>query len=410
MAIITGLSGNEMFCLKEKGLTAGNIVIGNSVFALGFIGSLGSGLNTLVGGEVTQVTQVIHDGRRESFVRMVNEARNHGGVGLTGVSSELLFHGSNVEFLSIGSTVHDVSGDPVDAAAHIFSTSADGQELYCQMDCGFRPIQFVFGNVAYSIGLGGGIIGGLRSLGRGEVTEYSDVLNTTRHLALSRITTEARHAGANAVLGIQTSITPVAGMQEMLMIGTASHNPALPETFTQAPITSDLTNEEMWNVVKMGYCPIKLVLGVSVFSVGLFGGISALFKSFVRGEISELTSLIYDARENALQKIAEDAANCGADDVAGVKTYVYDLGGGIIELMAIGTAIKKMPVLQTQTSTLLVQAIIKDKDTFANMANASTGMSLNEPTRDVRNPIFVVMMVVLYMIVMMFLRHGPSPQ
>ena len=343
MAIISGLSGNEMFCLKEKGLTAGNIVIGNSVFALGFIGSLGSGLTTLAGGEVTQVTQVIHDGRRESFTRMVNEARNHGGVGLTGVSSQLLFHGSNVEFLSIGSTVHDLSGDPPDASAHIFSTSADRQELYCQMDCGFRPLQFVFGNVAYSIGLGGGIMGGLRSLGRGEVKEYSDVLNTTRHLALSRITSEARHAGANAVLGIQTSITPVVGMQEMLMIGTASHNPALPATFTQTPITSDLTNEEMWNVVKMGYCPLKLVLGVSVFSVGLVGGISAMFKSFVRGEISELTTMIYEARENALQKISSDAASCGADDVVGIKTYVYDLGGGIIELMAIGTAIKKMP-------------------------------------------------------------------
>ena len=34
-------------------------------------------------------------------------------------------------------------------------SSSDGQELYCQLDAGFTPTKFVFGNVAYSIGLWG---------------------------------------------------------------------------------------------------------------------------------------------------------------------------------------------------------------------------------------------------------------
>ena len=29
--------------------------------------------------------------------------------------------------------------------------------------------------------------------------------------------------------------------------------------------------------------------------------------------------------------------------MAGIKTYVYDLGGGLIEFLAIGTAVKKVP-------------------------------------------------------------------
>src|SRR6202043_2347363 len=102
----------------------------------------------------------------------------------------------------------------------------------------------------------------------GEVVEFSDMLNKTRHLALERISKEAREAGANAVLGIQTTIAPLIGVQEMLMIGTASHHPALPPECKETPITSDLTNEEMWNIVHAGYCPVKLVLGVSVFSIG----------------------------------------------------------------------------------------------------------------------------------------------
>src|SRR3954467_12015354 len=83
-----------------------------------------------------------------------------------------------------------------------FSTSADAQELYCQLDAGFHPLKFVFGNVAYSIGIGGGIGGALRGLAGGEVPQFTDVFNTTRHLALERIRNEARAAGANAVVGI----------------------------------------------------------------------------------------------------------------------------------------------------------------------------------------------------------------
>jgi uncharacterized protein YbjQ (UPF0145 family) len=234
-----------------------------------------------------------------------------------------------------------------------FSSSADGQALYCQLDCGFVPRQFVFGNVACSIGLSGGILGGLRSLGRGEVKEFSQIFNTTRHLAIQRITDEARQVKANAVIGIKTSILPFAGMQEMVMIGTASHRSQLPGKHNQEAITSDLTNEEMWNLIHLGYMPVKLVLGVSVYSLGIIGGVSSFFKSFVRGEISELTSLIYEARTQALKHIEDDALRCGADRVVGVKTYVYNLGGGIIEFLAIGTAVKKMPGIKTASDSLL---------------------------------------------------------
>ncbi len=128
------------------------------------------------------------------------------------------------------------------------------------------------------------------------------------------------------------------------MIGTASRHPLLPSHCLDEPISSDLTNLEMWNIFKMGYCPVKLMLGVSVYSLGVIGGISAAIKGLVRGEISELTTLIYEARENALEKVSQQAAECGADDVVGIKTYISDLGGGIIELMAIGTAVKNLTI------------------------------------------------------------------
>lgn len=377
MTIITGLSGNEIFCLQSYGLTPGDLVIGNSVISLGLLNSVGSGLKTLVGGEVHQVTQIIHEGRQRAYARMLVDAKRHGGVGIAGVSNELIFHGTNIEFLAIGSCVHR---DEDKTERLEFSTSADGQSLYCQLDSGFTPKQFVFGNVAYSIGLGGGFVGILRSFARGEIKEFSHVFNETRHLTLKRIKAEAREIGANAVVGIKTSILSFIGIQEMVMIGTASTHPLLPDTYRQNPVTSDLTNEEMWNLIHQGYMPVQLVLGVSVYSLGLVGGITSFFKSFVRGEIEELTTLIYEAREQALKHIAEDARRSGADRVVGIKTYVYDLGGGIIEFLAIGTAVKKMPGIKTSSENLLPQAIIRDQDTFINTANPASSVSLNQPS------------------------------
>jgi uncharacterized protein YbjQ (UPF0145 family) len=382
MAIITGLSGNELFCLKQKDYEPGNLVIGNSVFSLGVAGGLVSGLKTIGGGEVHELTELIREGRTQAYFRMTEEARRHEGNGVTGVTSQLIFHDTNIEYLSIGSTVHhtDVTKHAKD---HCFSTSANGQELYCQLDCGFEPLQFVFGNVAYALGVGGGIMGALRSLKAGEVHEFSGMLNKTRHLALERITKEAKDAGANAVLGIQTVIAPLFGVQEMLMTGTASHHSELPKEYMETPITSDLTNEEMWNVINAGYCPIKLVLGVSIFSVGLAGGLKAMMKSFTRGEVKELTQIIYQARIKAIGIIQQDASACGADDVVGVKTYVYDFGGGIIELLVIGTAIKKMQNLHTHSPLLIAQAIIKDTDTFTNKVSQAGGMTAGLPSTEI---------------------------
>jgi hypothetical protein len=35
------------------------------------------------------------------------------------------------------------------------------------------------------------------------------------------------------------------------------------------PVTSDMTSQEMWNLANLGYLPVRLVMGVSVYSLGL---------------------------------------------------------------------------------------------------------------------------------------------
>ena len=134
------------------------------------------------------------------------------------------------------------------------------------MDAGYEPVQHVFGNVAYSIGVGGGILGSLKTLARGEIREFSDVFNHTRHAALDRVVGEARRGRANSVVGIRTTIQRWAGTHEMMMAGTAAFNPALP---TSAIVTCDLTGEELWAMTGLGYAPIKLLIPPRSIRLGL---------------------------------------------------------------------------------------------------------------------------------------------
>jgi uncharacterized protein YbjQ (UPF0145 family) len=366
--LMTGLSGNEIYCLAQKGYNPGNIVVGNSVHSLGLVRGITSGLKTLSGGEIGSITQLIVDGRHAAIKRLEQEAKDEGDGGLTGVTSDLRKLGNLMEFIAIGSSVRSVTN-----SGSFFSTACTGQDLFCQIDSGYEPRHFVIGNVAYALGLGRGIIGGLKVLARrGEVKEFSDMYNHTRHLALERLEAEAAERGCNAVVDIITKILSFGpGVREMLMVGTGSNNPALGQP--KIPYTSELTGEELWNLTQMGFAPLRLVLGTSVYALGLAGGLSSFFQSFARGEVNNVTRLVYDARENCLNHIRHEAEELKADAVIGVKLFINEIGAGLVEVMAIGTAIRKHSGVATVSDQLIPQAIIRDRDTFFEEAPAVPG-------------------------------------
>jgi uncharacterized protein YbjQ (UPF0145 family) len=375
----SGMSGNEMYCSELLGYDPGDLLIGNSVFAMGYIGSIRTGVRSFVGGEVVTITNMIAEGRRLSLDRFDKELIKYDGVGASGVTSDLIFHPGNIEFLTVGSAMCSENGQPGS-----FTTSADTQELFCQWDAGYMPVNFVFGNVAYSIGFGRNLFGSIRQLARGEVKQYSDIFNVTRNLALNRIIDEAKAKNANSVIGIRTSILPLnfaSGVQEMIMIGTASVNEAVNNIAAEVGgvITSDLTAVETWNIAKIGYAPMKLVIGTSVYSLGFAGGIKAALKNLIKGEIGTLTNLIYEARENSIKQLKLQAEEIGADHVLGIQTYIYDLGSGLIEFLAIGTAVRKSSNIAPRSPQLPPQAIVKDKDTFTDSANIPYGTNLQTP-------------------------------
>jgi len=368
---VCSLSGNEIFCLALKGLFPAELVVGNSVRSLGLAGSIGSSLRTLAGGEVENITALISEGRHAAMTRLVEEARRHGAQGVTGVTTELSSLAGYTEFLSQGTSV--TSGS---AGAHFFTTSASGTELYCHLDAGYTPVSFVMGNVAYALGIGRGIAGGLSTMAKGEVHQYSEMYNRIRHLALFRMRREAASVGANAVVDVHIDLRPFGtGVVELLMTGTASHHPAFAPVDNDPAkvVTSELTGAELFSLAQMGYAPVQLVMATSVYSLGLVGGIGASFAALAKGELGELTQLIYGARENCLNLLKEEARSVGAERVIGNRLQIRELSPGLIEVVALGTAVRRMEGISPHSQTLPFQAIVRDDDSLSMTGGGAAG-------------------------------------
>jgi len=79
-----------------------------------------------------------------------------------------------------------------------------------------------FGLVVRSRGFSGNLIAGLRSLGGGEIHEYTSLLEDTRRQALDRLVKNATLMGANAVISMRFDSSELAGtMSEIVAYGTA---------------------------------------------------------------------------------------------------------------------------------------------------------------------------------------------
>jgi uncharacterized protein YbjQ (UPF0145 family) len=370
---VSSLSGNEIFCLQLKGLLPAELVVGNSVRSLGLAGALGSGLRTLAGGEVENVTELISDGRHAAISRLVEEARRHGAHGVTGVTTELSTLAGYTEFLSQGTGVV-ASGD----TPAFFTTSASGTELYCHLEAGYTPVSFVMGNVAYALGIGRGIAGGLSTLARGEVHQYSEMYNRIRHLALFRMRREAASVGANAVVDVRIDLRPFGpGVVELLMTGTASRHAALPSDPRDptSVTTSELTGAELFSLAQLGYAPVQLVMATSVYSLGVMGGIGASFAALAKGELREVTELIYGARENCLALLRQEAQELGAERVIGNRLQIRELSPGLIEVVAVGTAVRRMGGVTPAVATLPFQAIVRDDETLSISGGGKAGFA-----------------------------------
>ena len=82
-----------------------------------------------------------------------------------------------------------------------------------------------------------------------------------------------------------------------------------------------------------------LVRGNTIRARHIGSDIGAVFKNMVGGEIKAYGKLLEDSREEALQRMMDDALRLGANAIVSVRIATSVVMGGAAEMLAYGTAV-----------------------------------------------------------------------
>jgi uncharacterized protein YbjQ (UPF0145 family) len=122
------------------------------------------------------------------------------------------------------------------------------------------------------------------------------------------------------------------GIPEDAMRRLAEMRPGAPG----ALFTSDLTVNEFLLVREAGFRPVGLVLGSSIYHVGLQAR-----RWGQNMELERLSQAMYHARELAMSRMEAEADALGADGIVGVRLEIEfkEFGNDLAEFVAVGTAV-----------------------------------------------------------------------
>jgi uncharacterized protein YbjQ (UPF0145 family) len=96
--------------------------------------------------------------------------------------------------------------------------------------------------------------------------------------------------------------------------------------------TSDIPGKR---IVKV----LGLVKGNTIRARNIGRDVLALFKSLVGGEIEEYTKMMAEAREQAMDRMIEEAKQLGANAIVGIRITTSYMMTGASELLVYGTAV-----------------------------------------------------------------------
>ncbi len=93
---------------------------------------------------------------------------------------------------------------------------------------------------------------------------------------------------------------------------------------------------------------LGLVYGITVRSRGIGGNIMAGLRTLKGGEINEYTEMAMQARQQALDRLADQASKIGANAVISVMFDSTEIGNTMDEIIAFGTAVVVTPLTESQ--------------------------------------------------------------
>ena len=85
---------------------------------------------------------------------------------------------------------------------------------------------------------------------------------------------------------------------------------------------------------------LGLVRGSSIRARHVGKDIMAVFRNLVGGEVHEYSKLLGESREQAVDRMIEEAQALGADAIIGVRFQTSMVMSGAAEMLCYGTAVK----------------------------------------------------------------------
>jgi uncharacterized protein YbjQ (UPF0145 family) len=127
--------------------------------------------------------------------------------------------------------------------------------------------------------------------------------------------------------------------------------------------TSDLSVNELLLTRQCGYEPLGQVMGSTIYHLGF---VNLPNWSWQSGEIGVLTEAYYNARHLAMNRLRQEAMLLKADGILGVRLTrtEYSWGSGMLEFMAVGTAVRRIGAPPTVNADPFLSAL-NGQDHFA---------------------------------------------
>lgn len=88
------------------------------------------------------------------------------------------------------------------------------------------------------------------------------------------------------------------------------------------------------------------VMGMTVRSANFGANFTASFRAIGGGEVKEYTQLVYESRNEVMNRMWHDAAQRGANAVIGMRFDTGDIAQAFSEVCAYGTAVVAVPLAE----------------------------------------------------------------
>lgn len=112
--------------------------------------------------------------------------------------------------------------------------------------------------------------------------------------------------------------------------------PGPPKPTVDAHMVTTAFTLDGYNIVRN----LGIVRGIIVRSRSVFGTIGAGLQTLVGGDITLFTKLCEETRAHAFERMAQHAAEVGANAVVGVRYDATEVMQGVTEVLCYGTAVE----------------------------------------------------------------------